>query len=135
MPSYRGLVFTSLAPESAMPLVIVEALEAGLPILVSLTSPHAAQLIADGVAMGIRISEGSADTASILAAMDWVAAGGDGLRQRCREVFEDRYTQAQWVNRITEVYREQIDAYPIRMPRFARGTASAKRPGSRGRST
>ncbi len=110
MPSYRGLIFTSLAPESAMPLVIVEALEAGIPILVSLTSPHAAQLIADGVAMGIQIQEGRADTAGILAGMDWVAAGGDELRRRCREVFEDRYTQEQWVDRITLVYRGEIEA-------------------------
>ncbi|MCB9411317.1 MAG: glycosyltransferase family 4 protein [Actinobacteria bacterium] len=105
LPTYRGLVFTSLAPESAMPLVIVEALEAGLPIVVSLNSPHAAQLISDGVAMGITVADGRVDAASLAAAMAWVEAGGDELRRRCREVFDERYTEAQWIERITEVYR------------------------------
>lgn len=105
MAAYTGLVFSSLAPESAMPLVVVEALEAGLPVVIVESSPHAASLIAAGVATGVAVVGAAVDTAALRDALEWSAAGGDALRRRCRDVYEANYTQQQWVRRMTDLYR------------------------------
>lgn len=105
LPDYSGLVFTSLAPESATPLVVVEALEAGVPVLIVESSPHAPALIAQGVAHGLG---GVADPAGITRACAWAIAGGLGLRARCREHYEERFTAEQWVAGLLSLYREVI---------------------------
>lgn len=107
MADYSGLVFSSLAPESAMPLVVVEALEAGVPVVIVESSPHAASLVAEGVARAVAVDDGDqgVSQASLAAALEWAVAGGDALRRRCRGVYEAHHTEELWVHRMTKVYR------------------------------
>jgi glycosyltransferase involved in cell wall biosynthesis len=108
MAGYSGLIFSSLAPESAMPLVIVEALEAGLPVVIVESSPHAAQLIDQGVAVAVPVVDDRVEPEGLRSALDWVAYGGNALRLRCRDVYVAAYTQDLWVERMTDLYRAVI---------------------------
>ncbi len=110
LPSYSCLVFASLAPESAMPLVVVEALEAGIPVLIVSSSPHAQALVDAYVATTFDIVDGSVDTASLSDAMDWVAYGGAPLRDRCREHYRAHYTEDDWLREIVHLYERTIAA-------------------------
>lgn len=109
MADYTGLVFTSLAPESAMPLVVIEALCAGLPVMIVDSSPHAAGLIADGVALGVHMDDGRLPEPDVAAAMAWAIAGGRELRARCREVFEGNYTEQRWVAALLDTYAQAAE--------------------------
>jgi glycosyltransferase involved in cell wall biosynthesis len=109
MGGYTGLVFTSLAPESAMPLVVIEALASGVPVMIVDSSPHAAGLIADGVAMGVHLADGRLLGDDVAAAMAWAIAGGRELRARCREVFLERYTEQRWVAALEQTYADAAD--------------------------
>ncbi len=106
LPEYRGLVFSSLGPEAAAPLVVIEALEAGIPVAIIDTSPHAPELVGLGVASTVRTDGPGIDTDSLNRVLDWVRYGNDALRLRCRSVYEQYFTEADWVERITQVYDE-----------------------------
>ena len=106
LPSYTGLVFAGLAPESAVPLVVIEALAAGIPVAIVASSPHAAELIACGVAFGLATDARAVRTDAIIEACGWTARGGLSLRERCREHFEERYTLESWVERLRTTYLE-----------------------------
>ena len=108
LPSYTGMVFTSLAPESAMPLVVVEALEAGIPVAIVASSPHASELITRGVAFGLAVDARAVRIDSILEALAWAYRGGESLRSRCRELYEEQYGEATWVARLTALYAELL---------------------------
>ena len=108
LPSYTGMVFTSLAPESAMPLVVVEALEAGIPVAIVASSPHAAELITRGVAFGLAVDSRAVRIDSILEALAWAYRGGESLRARCRELYEEQYGEATWVQRLTSLYAQLL---------------------------
>ena len=70
------------------------------------SSPHARALIADGVAMSFDARDGLVDPDGLRAAMVWVRTGGDDLRRRVREVFEQRFTQTLWLAALIGLYRE-----------------------------
>lgn len=106
LPEYRGLVFSSLGPEAAAPLVVIEALEAGIPVAIIDTSPHAPELVGLGVASTVRTDGPGIDPDSLNRVLDWVRYGNDALRLRCRSVYEQYFTEADWVERITQVYDE-----------------------------
>lgn len=104
LPEYRGLVFSSLGPEAAAPLVVIEALEAGIPVAIIDSSPHAPELVGLGVASTVGTDGARIDTDSLNRVLDWVRYGNDALRLRCRSVYEQYFTEADWVERITQVY-------------------------------
>lgn len=112
LPGYSGMVFSGLCPEAAVPLVVVEALEAGLPVLMTRTSPHAAPFVAADVAR--TVATGAApgtetarlSTEDLLAGLSWADAGGEALRSRCRAWFERNFTEGRWVRRLEQVYRD-----------------------------
>jgi glycosyltransferase involved in cell wall biosynthesis len=91
-----GLVFPSLWQET-FGLVYAEALSAGLPVLA-----FPANVVADAVA-----GDGTGLVASwdaVPEALDEAAALFPTLRGRCREVFEERYTESAFVCRRTALY-------------------------------
>ncbi|MFM2438213.1 MAG: hypothetical protein RLZ55_1032, partial [Actinomycetota bacterium] len=106
LPEYRGLIFSSLGPEAAAPLVVVEALEAGIPVAIIDSSPHAPELVGLGVARTVRTDGSTINTDSLKRVLDWVRYGNDALRLRCRSVYEQFFTEADWVERMTQVYDE-----------------------------
>lgn len=106
LQAYRGLIFSSLGPEAAAPLVVVEALEAGIPVAIVDSSPHAGELIGMGVARSVATDHGTIEGDSLKRVLDWVRYGDDALRLRCRSAYEQYFTEADWVERMTQVYDE-----------------------------
>ncbi len=112
MPGYSGLVFAGLCPEAAAPLVVVEALAAGLPVLMTRTSPHAGPFVAAEVARTVSAdspkitAEPQLATDDLLAGIAWADSGGATLRRRCRAWFDRNFTEELWVRRLEEVYHD-----------------------------
>jgi glycosyltransferase involved in cell wall biosynthesis len=99
LPSWRGMVFCSRVYEN-MPLVYIESLAAGLPVLA-----FAGSSVAESVhetATGL-VTRWEQPLAPVLAE---ASARFPGLRSRCREVYEEHFTERAWTSRTAEVYEE-----------------------------
>lgn len=91
-----ALALPSRWPE-VMPLTAIEALACGVPVIARADTAAAQPVLEDGVGAAV------ADAASFPAAATRLAAD-PSVTERCRNVFESRYTQAGWVRRITDLY-------------------------------
>lgn len=98
LPGYRGLVFPSRWQEGAVPLVYLEALAAGLPVLAFEGSavPQAVQVEGTGMVTGW--------DDSLPGALDAAGRIFPALRERCRTVYTQRYGEAVWVERTGRLY-------------------------------
>lgn len=96
MRGARGVVFPSRCFEG-FPLVYLEALAAGTPVLAWEPCVVASSISEDGTGM-VGGAESLRETLS--AATDAFPA----LRGHCRGVFEAKYTEAQWVSELHKVY-------------------------------
>lgn len=97
---YTAMVVPSAGPEGAVPLVAIEAWEAGVPVV----TPSASGL--GSYVAGTGTGRTYDSPASLTAALEHVAAAGQGLRDRSREVYEATFTESAWVDRILGVYSE-----------------------------
>jgi len=93
-----GLVFPSRWYET-FGLTYIEALAAGVPTLAFAPNVVADAVRRDGT--GAIAAWGALDSA-----LTDARAHFDGLRVRCREVFEDRYTETAFISRRTALYDE-----------------------------
>ncbi|MFG2824446.1 glycosyltransferase family 4 protein [Kitasatospora sp. NPDC048365] len=105
LPSWLGLVFPSRCLEGA-PLVQLEALAAGLPILAFEGSSVAESVRADGTGAVVSWDE------PLPPALSHAAARFPGLRAHCRRVFEDSYTERTWLRSTEGLYREVLGVSP-----------------------
>ena len=94
----RGLVFPSRWYEGS-PMVYVEALAAGTPVLAWEPSTVAAQVRSDGTGLVVN------DLSEALTTAD--ETFGD-LRQHCRQTFEQRYSEAAWQAAMGDVFRRAL---------------------------
>lgn len=97
-PAYTALIAPGLAIEAAVPRVVIEAWEAGLPVVA-----HEA----GGAATGVRATGAGAtyrDAASLLDALAQVEAGGVGLRAIARAAYETSFTPGAWIAAIETTY-------------------------------
>ena len=104
MAAYTGLVFPGVAVESALPLVVGEALEAGLPVIFGPDHPQAGPLIAAGVATIADWTVAPGDPHSLAAALDRVVVAGMPMRRRARSWYEDHLTMPRWIDRLEGLY-------------------------------
>jgi len=104
LPTYTGLVFPGLAPESALPLVIGEALGAGIPVVFATDHPQSAPLVEAKVAWTAPSTENAG--VSLAAALARVVEGGTATRARARHWFEDHLAESAWVGGLEQVYRD-----------------------------
>lgn len=95
MSRAKGLIFASIWPEG-LPTVYLEALAAGLPTLAAPPS-IVGHLVAEQGTGHVMSGDLGADIAR---ARDTFA----GLQARCREVFEETYTETAWVAAVTSLY-------------------------------
>lgn len=105
MSGYSGLLFPGLAVESALPLVVGEALEAGLPVLFGAGHRQAGALVAAGVAREVRWDAPADEPEGLATAMAWVDDGGQTLRRAARAWYEAHLTEEVWLERLMQVYR------------------------------
>lgn len=108
MPNYSGLIFPSMAIESALPLVVGEALEAGLPVVFGMGHRQAGALVEAGVAT--EAEWGAPVGSSVKRALAWVAEGGDELRYAARAWFDEHLTVEVWMEQLLEIYQEVCKA-------------------------
>ena len=113
LPQYTGLVFPGLCPEGAYPLVVREALEAGVPVA-ALEGSSAADLVSETSAGAVF---GSDFAASLAAALERLEQGGEGLRIAARTVFEKSLTEEVWTSRLLTIYRDAINGRASRSRR------------------
>jgi glycosyltransferase involved in cell wall biosynthesis len=99
MRSSAGMVFPSAWFEG-FPLVYAEAMAAGLPVLAWAPNVVSRWVAADGTGLATTWDR---DLAQTLAG---AAAAFPGLRGRCREVFEERYSERAYVARAEALYGE-----------------------------
>lgn len=97
MPRYSALIFAGTAVESALPLVVGEALEAGLPVVFRGDHRQAGPLVAAGVAR-------AAPTGGMGDALSWVNQGGMALRTQARSWYDQHLTVARWIERLEALY-------------------------------
>jgi glycosyltransferase involved in cell wall biosynthesis len=104
-PGYEALIIPSLWFEGA-PLVFVEALAAGLPVIALAGSGAADSVAAHGV--GVVVPRPlTAD--GVRAAMAEVRHGGAALRKHCREVYARHFAKDVWVRATEAVYDQVLD--------------------------
>lgn len=99
MRAAQGLVFPSICLEAA-PLVYLEALAAGLPVIAFYPSGPAEAIARDGTGV-----VAPWDRAGITAALQQVRARRSELFERCRAVFEAQHTEDAFVQRRGALYR------------------------------
>lgn len=100
LPGYRGAVFTSRCYEGAVPLVYVEALAAGLPVLAFEGSSVPLAVRAEGTGA---VTSWDAPLADALHAADRVFPA---LREHCRGVYARQYGERAWTERMVGLYQE-----------------------------
>jgi len=93
----RGLVFPSLWPEG-LPTIYLEALAAGLPVIAWPQSIVGSLVVEEGT--------GFVTTGDLAADLDRADATFPQLRDHCRGVFEQKYSEASWLAAIEQVYRD-----------------------------
>ena len=102
LPNYTALVFPGRVWEGAYPLVVREALEAGIPV-VALADSSAADLI-DEFKAGATYEDASG--VGLLQALDATFAGGAQLRVRAREIFNLQLTESIWLANMRAAYND-----------------------------
>lgn len=107
MSSYAGLVFPSRCVESAAPLVVIEALAAGLPV-VALAGNSASDLLAHTGA-GVVVPDDTSWGRGLAA----VRTQQSQLSIAAREAYERHFHPDSWLGGITRVYKDAISAYGI----------------------
>lgn len=106
-PGYEALVIPSLWFEGA-PMVLVEALATGLPVVALDGSGAADTVRAYGVGA---VVPRPLTTDGLRAAFAQIRAGGAQLRRHCRDVFEANFTKQVWL-RATEAVYDKVLAAP-----------------------
>ena len=101
LPGWRGLIFPSRCLEGA-PLVEVEALAAGLPVLAFDGSSVAENVRAHGTGSVVSWDH------PLPPALTAAGTGFPGLRTHCRRVFEDHFSERTWLRSTLEVYRAAL---------------------------
>jgi glycosyltransferase involved in cell wall biosynthesis len=104
LPSYSGLIFSGRVWEGAYPMVVREALEAGVPV-VALEGSGAADLINETGA-GAIYQDGSAS--QLKSALRTVTTSGITMRTDARKVFQDQLTKEKWLERMTLIFSNAI---------------------------
>ncbi|WP_431677311.1 glycosyltransferase [Kitasatospora sp. KL5] len=99
LPGWRGLVFPSRCLEGA-PLVQVEALAAGLPVLAFEGSSVAETVRSRGTGAVVSWDE---PLGPVLAS---AGTRFPALRAHCRRVFEEHFTETTWLRSVEHLYRE-----------------------------
>ncbi|MET3143561.1 UNVERIFIED_ORG: glycosyltransferase involved in cell wall biosynthesis [Arthrobacter sp. UYEF2] len=108
-----GLVFSSLWAEGAVPLTYIESLAAGRPVVA---------ISGNAAADDILVSETGAvfdDWDQLPMALTRVDADAKNFSRRARERYDAGYGAGNWVERISEIYRDVIrergcsDSLPI----------------------
>jgi glycosyltransferase involved in cell wall biosynthesis len=102
LPSYSALVFPGRVWEGAYPLVVREALEAGIPV-VALEGSGAADLIHSSGAGAVYAD---ASRSSLGKALQHAIDGGQALRAQSRSVYDREMTRAAWTTRMMALYRQ-----------------------------
>lgn len=105
MRSAAGLVFPSTWREHS-PLIYLEALMAGLPVVALRGSSPAEDVESHGLG---RVVD-SLDTAELREATEAVMTARRSLGQRCRESFERRFSEDRWVENLLCVYTSVLAA-------------------------
>jgi glycosyltransferase involved in cell wall biosynthesis len=102
LPNYTGLVFPSRWMEGAIPLVVLEALEAGIPVVAREGNGGADQIRSAGCG-GVY---GDQEPGGLAAALTAVRNSGDSLREQARSTWQDRFSVRRSVAATIRVYVE-----------------------------
>ncbi|MEU9275065.1 glycosyltransferase family 4 protein [Streptomyces sp. NPDC048342] len=100
LPSWRGLVFSSRVYEGAVPLVCIESLAAGLPVIAFEGSSAAESVRELGTGLVTAWNEPLAPV------LREGTAVFPGLRDHCRRSYADHFTEQRWSHRMTALYAE-----------------------------
>lgn len=101
LSDYTALVFPGRVYEGALPLVVREALEAGVPV-VARSGSSAADFVRDTGA-GFAYRDGG-----LALALDSATDAGANVRQAAREVFQSKCAEAPWLNGITRAFTSAL---------------------------
>ena len=102
LPNYTGLVFPSRWVEGAVPLVVLEALEAGIQVEAR-EGNGGADLIRSAACGGVYSDQKPGDLAAALTA---ARDGGGSWRERARATWQARFSAREWVAATIRAYEE-----------------------------
>ncbi|MFF8945312.1 glycosyltransferase family 4 protein [Streptomyces sp. NPDC014864] len=100
MPSWRGLIFPSRWYEGAVPLVYIEGLAAGLPVIAFEGSAVAEAVRENGTGFVTRWDE------PLYPLLAEAASTFPDLREHCRQVYAAHFAESTWTTRICGTYEE-----------------------------
>ncbi|MFJ9865195.1 glycosyltransferase family 4 protein [Streptomyces sp. NPDC101165] len=100
MPSWRGLVFPSRWYEGAVPLVYIEGLAAGLPVIAFEGSAVAEAVRGNGTGF---VTQWDRPLDRLL---DEAGATFPELRAHCRQVYANHFSKSAWITRIDRTYED-----------------------------
>jgi len=104
LPRYSALVFPGRVWEGAYPLVVREALEAGIPVI-SLEGSSAADLVSEA-SVGATYRDGS--ISELTQAIETVLSSGSEFRFAARTFFENNLTETAWSGKTIGVYADAV---------------------------
>ena len=102
LPSYTGLVFPGRSMEGAIPLVVLEALEAGIPVVAREGNGGADQIRSSGCGEVYSDQE----PGGLTAALTTVRSSGDALRELAHATWQESFSVNKWVAAIIRTYEE-----------------------------
>lgn len=103
--SYRGLIMPSLWPEG-LPTVLLEALAAGLPSVISQYVSASSQLVQAGAAVTFEPRGSAPDLESVLGRVDRRRAQ---MSSSALATYEAHYSPQTWTDRVECIYAELIE--------------------------
>jgi len=105
LPIYAGLIFPSICPEGS-PLIVQEALAAGVPVLALSGSSAADSVRLEGTGA---VYDSNAELPRALTAAE---QRFPALKDHCRQVYAERYSRRAWADKMTAVYAQVTEAAP-----------------------
>jgi glycosyltransferase involved in cell wall biosynthesis len=102
LPSYTGLVMSSRSMSCAVPLVVLESLEAGIPV-VAYDGNGGADLIRSTGCGGVYSDQEPDDLVDALTA---VLDGGGSMRERARLTWRDHFSARSRVTATLQTYEK-----------------------------
>lgn len=106
LPQYRGLILPSMCPEN-LPTVILEALAAGVPLVLSQHIQAAQDMVRQGVAETFRPDAGVGEIRRALSSVD---DRSEVMRAAARRVHDEKYSENSWLDSMNRIYTEVVAA-------------------------
>lgn len=112
LPQYTGIVLPSMCAEG-LPLVMLEALAAGIPLLISDRISSAEEIVGSGAG---RRFDPTSDRGALRRTLADIEECGPQMRLNARTLHDARYSPRAWQDKINQIYADVYRSAPAQAP-------------------